>query len=313
MRRFLSPAALAVVACAVPATALVLAQEPKAAAPRPVAPAFAKPAPKAPPMERAGFEVEVFVKELIRPLRPAARAREAVAVKGVLAAPVDADAQKRQLVQQFTPQFRPYLGAELHLVRTVCELSEEERRQLARGAQRTLEAVVEKYVAAQLGVMRGQRGMPAMPDPRKFIEEGVAELVQANLSIVQSARYRAEVEARNADRKQAAIRSVLAKLDQDLVLSPEQREKIQQSLSSNWSDSWSQLVEMSVLYGDQFFPGLADPHIVPFLNAPQRDVWQRTQKYQGTFWGIVGNMAGDDLWDDVEWDGARDAPKRAVR
>ena len=52
------------------------------------------------------------------------------------------------------------------------------------------------------------------------------------------------MEKRTASRKQVVIDNLVAKLDQDLVLTSEQREKLVEALSANWKDSWGQSLEM---------------------------------------------------------------------
>ena len=134
-----------------------------------------------------------------------------------------------------------------------------------------------------------RNGRASYPDPRKLIEEGMAKAVKPILTPEQAARYQAEIEKRTADRREAIIRTLVAKLDQDLLLNPEQRGKIAAAMAEHWDDSWCQSLE-TLLYGDQFFPRLPDEVVVPHLDPKQRDIWHGQRSNQSFFFGFVGNM-----------------------
>ena len=106
---------------------------------------------------------------------------------------------------------------------------------------------------------------------------------------------------RDASRKQLAVRNLVARLDHDLILSPDQRDKVAESLRSHWDDSWGQSLEM-FMYDYQFMPPIPDQHVAPFLNDSQKKVWRSTQRVQ-TFWGgfgMVGGVMADDPLEDDE-------------
>ena len=298
MRRILGPMILAGVACAVPAAALGLAQEqPKAKAARPAAKAPAK----RPAMGTTTTTIETKV--MVAPAKVAAFPA---------AVNMNLDAQKRQLTLQFTQQFRPIVKSEVHLIRSVCDLTHEQRAALARAGERLLEDAVAQLVDQQLKMMQGQPRPGGLSDPNKLIQDGVAAAVAANLSPEQAARYRAEVEARAADRKQVALHNLLAKLDHDLLLSDGQRDRIRASLAANWQDAWAQTLEMSVLYGDRFFPNIPDQYIVPSLSDAQRKIWQGTPKFGGAYWGVVTRVLGGDALED-DTDETREAAPKGVK
>jgi hypothetical protein len=66
-------------------------------------------------------------------------------------------------------------------------------------------------------------------------------------------------------------------LDQDLVLTAKQREKLTESLSSNWQDAWGQSLEMWI-HNIQFMPAIPDKYVVRLLNKTQQTVWRGTQR-----------------------------------
>ena len=116
---------------------------------------------------------------------------------------------------------------------------------------------------------------------------------------------------RDASRKQLAVRNLVARLDHDLILSPDQREKVAESLRSHWDDSWGQSLEM-FMYDYQFLPPIPDQHVAPFLNDSQKKVWRGTQKVQ-TFWGGFGMVGGVMAEDPLEDDELRVARQEAAK
>jgi hypothetical protein len=154
-------------------------------------------------------------------------------------------------------------------------------------------------------MMRGIRAgeQPGYPDPRKLITEGLSKSIKATLSAEQAARYQEELDKRIENRKQVALTNLVAKLDQDLVLTADQRGKLFQSLSKSWKDSWGQSLEM-LFYGEHYFPSLPDNDVIPILNATQKEVWSGIPKQNNVFWGwngmafVQGAVMDDETWAD---------------
>jgi hypothetical protein len=202
-----------------------------------------------------------------------------------------ADAQRDAQVQQWIQQFRPMLHLELQLVRTACKLTKEQRIAITRDGEQALKDTAKQYAEMQNKVRVLRFGAQAEPaDPRKRIQEGLMKAVKAHLSPDQIARYQDEFEKRTAHRKQVAIRNLIVLLDQNLVLSAEQRDKISESLSLNWDDSWCQSLDI-FLNGNPFCPDLPEKFVVPFLTETQKKAWHGTPKNQLGGWGGFGFMA----------------------
>ncbi len=70
---------------------------------------------------------------------------------------------------------------------------------------------------------------------------------------------------------------------------PDQRDKIADSLTKHWDDSWGQSIEM-FMYDYQYLPPIADNLVAPFLNEAQKKIWRGTQKVQ-MFFGGFGSWA----------------------
>ncbi len=133
------------------------------------------------------------------------------------------DAQARQYMQQF----RPILRSEYHIVRAVCRPTPEQRQKLARAGELALRDAAAKYVDMMRRPMTpAQR---ADLDPRKQIREGLARAVKSILSAELSTRLQEEAARREASRKQLAVRNLVARLDRDLILGPDQRDKVAES------------------------------------------------------------------------------------
>jgi hypothetical protein len=216
-------------------------------------------------------------------------------------------------IQQYIQQFHPILRAEYHLVRYVCRPNPEQRKEIARDGEQAVRQAARTYTEMMRRPMTpAQR---AALDPRKQIREGLAKSIKARLSAEMAARYQEEIARRDASRKQLAVRNLVARLDRDLVLSPGQRDKVAESLTTHWDDSWCQSIEM-LMYENQYLPPIPDQYVAPFLNDAQKTIWRGTQKVFG-FWGGFGIMGGimvDDPLEDEELrvarqEAAKDDPK----
>jgi hypothetical protein len=256
----------------------------------------AAPAPKA-----------AVVQKRVAPVAAFAPAPAAPAAGVVFAAPValNNDGQVRQYAQQF----RPILRAEYHIVRVVCRLTPEQRKEIARAGEQSLRVAASKYVDMMRRPMTAAQR--AALDPRRQIRESLADAVKARLSAELAGRLQDEIAKRDASRKQLAVRNLVARLDHDLVLSPDQRDKVAESLSSHWDDSWGQSLEM-FMYNYQFLPQIPDQYVAPLLNDSQKKVWRSTQKIQ-TFWGGFGMMGGVMVDDPLEDDELREARLEAAK
>jgi hypothetical protein len=214
-------------------------------------------------------------------------------------------------VQQFTQQFRPILRAEYHVVRVACGLKPDQRMGIARAGEQALRDVARKHLETMRRPMTmAQR---AALDPRRLIQQGLAAAVKAQLPLEQAARYQDELAKRNALRKQVAVRNLVARLDHDLILSPEQRNRLSESLSSHWDDSWGQSLEMFVY--NSVLPPIPDPYVVPYLSDAQKRIWRSTQKVQGFFgqMAMFGGMIEEDPAEDEELKEARLAASRTEK
>lgn len=272
MSRLRRPFVSLSVACGVLTCTIVAAQVPKGAAPAPA--------------------VKVEMKKVEKAKAKPAGKTIAAPAKAVMVAP--AAANMNPLIQQFAQQLRPILRAEYHLIVSVCSPAQDQRRKLAREGEQALLDTAKRFAELQQNprVMFVNNRRNLNPNPRKMIEEAMSKSVKAHLTADQFDHYHKEAEKRDANRKEVTIRNLVAKFDQDLVLSAQQREKITDSLTSNWNDDWCPSVEMFTVL-NQFVPFIPDQFMTPYLNPKQKSVWEGTQKQQLNFWGIYGFVGGN--------------------
>ena len=215
-----------------------------------------------------------------------------------------ANANLDPLIAQFTPQLRPLLKTELHFVKLVCEPTKAQQKAIALEADKGFKEAVRKYADAQQKMMNGQWRGNTQPDARKMLQQAMVVAVKTSLTAEQAAKYQEELNRRAADLKTVTIRNIMVKLDQDLVLSADQREALSQALHKDWKDAWGSSLE-TYMYGNESLPALPDKLITPLLNPTQKKVWTSSQKNpSNTFFGNINfaggfEMEGDPLDEEV--------------
>ena len=199
-------------------------------------------------------------------------------------------------VQQYMRQARPIVRAELIFVRNICELDLEHFRRISHDAEAAFKEVAKTFVETQ---RRGRVRVPGVLtspaiDGLALLHEGLTSVMKKDLTSEQFTHYQHEVEKRDANRKQSAVRFLVDAIDRDLYLSGQQRLKLTESLLAHWDQNWSMSLEY-LLYGNQFYPLGIDAYVTPYLDAAQRNIWQGTQKVGGIggIGGVLGNFMND--------------------
>jgi len=230
-------------------------------------------------------------------------------VQGVVARPIPAQTKEAQ-IQQLAQRLRPLLRVEYHFLRAVCELNQEQRRQVARAGERGLkEAAARNLGVINNGVQVFVAGQAVPPearvnDPRKHIQEVLAKALK-EVSSKEADQYARELQRREEHTKLVAIRNIVARLDKELLLTSDQRDAIAESLSSGWNDSWGLSVQALVNI-DHYFPAIPDSYIVPSLNSVQKDAWRNSQATRQVIrFGVA--LGADDGIEDEELTEAREA------
>ncbi len=257
MTRFANLLTTSAVACAVLASAAVSAQVQKA-------------------------EPKAAAKEV---MKKAVEAKPAVKAKAVLngrvimrggAAP-DPD-QEKAMAEQFRRQLRPLLRSQLHVIKTVCATSKEEQAKIAREGEAVLDEAAKKFSATQMAMQRGigfQAGQD-FPNPRENIRDGILRVVKAQLPADRAGRFQADVDEQIAYQFRTAARNLVARFDEVLVLSEEQREKLSDSLAKSKDNILKNFDGNS--YNGPYLPAAPDNLVTPFLTQSQLKIWRETQK-----------------------------------
>jgi hypothetical protein len=283
----------------VPAFAPAFSQAPKADDPPPRKPAKPQDSEVTKP-EGAGAGKDVRKAAPTVPVPPAGRAAEG-----------------KPRTTPFTGNFLPFLRAELLLVRTICGLTEDERKAIGREGAQALRNASSKYVDWQRseGRKSALHERSAPPDSRKQIQDGVSAAVKKHLTAEQQARYQAEIERRNTEERQTTVRYLVAILDRNLLLSADQRAQLSESLTSHWDHAWREPLEV-IQNGNTLVPPVPDQYVIPFLDAVQTGTWRGIQKLQaGLRYSPFGwDMTLDnDPLEDVELDLAQHADLKTLR
>jgi hypothetical protein len=210
----------------------------------------------------------------------------------------------KMFAQQWEPQIRALLRAEYRFMRTVCAPTKEQRLPIVRQSDAWVKAAARQFAEWQMnGQMIAGRPAPS-PDARSLLVEEISKAVKAHLTPEQFQRYRKEIDARAEDEKAVGVKNLVAKLDQNLVLSADQRDRIAASLTSAWDEAWSQHLQMFRL-GDQYMPTIPDERIVPFLDPAQKELWSSVQKIGRVNFGINFGDLGRQINDagplDEDW------------
>lgn len=236
------------------------------------------------------------------PAGAAAPARAAVAApvpQAVL--PVD---QLKQIAEQYRQQLRPVLAGELAFIRLMCDLPIEKRKAVRAVGVAMVDEIATTMAeqqnrgrvlgAARVAVPAKQQ---AVNDPPKAIRAALETALKDALTDDQLKAYLEEAGHRKDQRKQAAIRSVVARLDGMLCLTPEARDKITTTIEESWQEDWERWLQMHQ-YGDQYFPVVPDQLISVHLNPEQRQVWTGLQKVNFGGWNFGGGgvVPADDGW-----------------
>ena len=240
---------------------------------------------------------ETNKKEVIAAERTKKRLQAAAAKEEVLKQKIAVNAA---LEQQFLQQFRPILQSELEFVRKVCDLSVEQRPKIKTAGEDSLKEAATKVADSHQRPRRvvfGDAVVNNAPNPRKIIHEGLTNALRETLTGEQMEHYTYQATKRAESRKRAAILNMVSRLDGSLSLTPKQRERISQSLSSTWQDRWEEWLKIQN-YNSVYFPAVPNSCIVPHLNGDQALVWSGIQKVE---FGLNYGWGGQEHTDDDGW------------
>jgi hypothetical protein len=209
------------------------------------------------------------------------------------------DNMVRQMEQQFGPRVRQMYKSELHFMRGVCKPTRQQFDNVAADGEKELKAAIHEVAQLWAEAQQGRRqGNAQWPDTRKVLATQIVKSVKTRISSEAAARYQKEIDARDEARKRVTRLNLLAAMDRKLLLSAEQRDKLDAILDKNWHSSWGQL--QMLMQDGQYFPQMPDDKIFPILTESQKTVWRGIQK-GNVFFGFELNMFQGVEPDEEEW------------
>ncbi len=197
------------------------------------------------------------------------------------------DQNIRNLEVQYRPQFRQLLYGELAFLRRACKPDGKSFAAVAKAAPAGLEAPLREYIVTHFMPRQGiPQGGANAPDPRSAMQKLLLPLVKEKLGPEKAQLYLQECDKRTEVRKHAVVVSLVAMLDERLVLTARQRAKLVKSLTANYENSWDQFVEMFGI-GGQVLPTIREESIAPLLDDQQKNVWGQATKQSGIYGGMI--------------------------
>jgi hypothetical protein len=209
--------------------------------------------------------------------------------------------------QQFKRQFGSVMKAELFFLNSTCQTTAEQRQPLKIASDTALSKVVKRFVDIQKKMNNGgfDWNTPS-PDPRRHMQDELVIVAKQNLFAEQVALYEAEIAKRVENRRRTSILNVVARLDDELILTAEQRTKLTAELTRRWKAADQQQMEIFV-QGEHYFPNIPEQFVTGALNDRQKEIWRGLGRSGNIFFGI-GNF-GNVVINDAAW--AEDPPLAA--
>ncbi len=195
--------------------------------------------------------------------------------------------QWKQLEIHFSQQLRPILIGQINLARQACEPTKEQSEKIAKRGKAALQsgvnAILESQKKMQLG--RWDPSKDKQPDPQKIITQEFLKIAREELPRDKLAALEEAIKRREASRKRAAMLCLVAKMDQDLYLSRDQRDQLLQVLDKHWNADWQTNLQFYLQNQGGHYPNLPDKPILDVLEARQKAVWKQVQKADLANWG----------------------------
>lgn len=191
-----------------------------------------------------------------------------------------------QMVQQYRPQYQRLLKAENAFMCRACQPDAAEKAAFAKLAEECMTGVLQECALAQVRMEQGGEIRPnAIPDAPSLLRTRLMEVAKKTLRPDRAEQYRRETELRAASRRRAMIDYMVARADELLVLSPEQRRKLTDALTKHYSNNWERHLSIW-MNNTQLAPSIPDSQIQPLLSPEQQTVWTGLNKLGDCYWGI---------------------------
>lgn len=174
--------------------------------------------------------------------------------------------------EQFRPVLTQLLGRELHLIRKVCQPDEQQFAKLREAGQ----AEVTKLGLRIAQARQANRSTESWPRPRTELAAALAAKVSEIMSPEAAARFRTEIEAREAAQRSAAQQMMIVVMDRKLTLLPGQPEALSQALEKDWDDKLSR--NMQIYLYEDYLQMPKETAVAQVLNDRQKSLYRRLNR-----------------------------------
>jgi hypothetical protein len=216
--------------------------------------------------------------------------------------------------QQMHKQLQPMLKTELSFAARAAELNDDERGALIVAGKQWFDSFVTDFVKnqdpnqQQMLLQGGQMmwfGGPErkVVDPREAIRKGLLKTAEGTLSKEKAKAYADESKKRDEFIRKVGIDNLVARIDEKVDLSPDQRKKITESLISHSDKGHQPQLEAFAMNGNMW-PGVSSEVVLPALTPAQKTVFGRLNASVGQvfFGGNMFNVQGVEIDDvDLDW------------
>lgn len=196
-----------------------------------------------------------------------------------------------QLEKQFRPQFDQMLRIEIAFARRACNMDDAQRKAVAEAGEKCVPSILRQCAIAQHKMETGGFRPDSTPNATRLLREQLGGVIKKLLRPEQVEQYRRESRDRDANRKRAVVRYMVAKADQTLSLSVEQRERLVFTLTRDYSDGWEQSLPLW-LNNPHLVPLVPDAQILPLLNDKQAAIWRDIPKNNHMVWHMWMMQSG---------------------
>jgi hypothetical protein len=204
---------------------------------------------------------------------------------------------------QARKQLRQLYKVELAYAHRVCDMSPEQREQVAMATVESIDDFIKKLGkkknrnARVRGFVNGRATLSV--NERATVQAEIKKLVDTKLRPEQAALYLDEITKRDQRFRQATVQFFVARIDEKLRLTDEQRAKLLKALEDKWREQYGQTVEV-LMNNPRYVPQVSSGPLMAILDDYQKSVWRTLQKLGPQNVSIFGRGGANDMVDDFE-------------
>ncbi len=213
---------------------------------------------------------------------------------------------REQAREQITKLFK----VELAYVRRVCELTPKQTEEVAAAAVGSIDSVMKHF--GRNNRRRARRAAPVVGgqaltgDVRSLVVAEVGKIVREHLQSKQVTRYAVELAKRDEHFRRSTVQLFVARIDEKLCLTAEQRQELFQTLLDDWRDQYGMTVEI-LLQNHEYVPQVSSGPLMEILDDYQKKIWPTLRKLGPQRHGAFGMGGNAQLADDFDLPGEEPA------